>query len=499
MNTERLAREFPWVRPTAAKVLPPRAFAWLALGVAIFVVYGSLVPFKYRWRPFDDAVHGFRWVLEHRTGIQSRSDFLANFALGLPLGFALAAWRLLDRDPSAARRVTVGLAVWPLCTLFAAAVEFSQLYFPNRTCSGSDILAQSLGAAVGLLVFLFAGQRMVNQLRARFGPHSEAGPAVGGLAVLALAVALAQWLPLDISASPADWVRKLKDGTATTGLFAELHGRSDVPTWRKGQVWLELAGLYLCVGLVLAFAPFARPVRLEGLPAWMPVARAALRVFGLGLAFAAILEAGQFPVLSRSPSVTDVLIGGVAVLLGWLVATGMGVNATGGGLDIEAALILGQAWLLWLAIAAWLPFEFDGSIGGARFADLNWLPFAQAQEKNYLGGLEEALSKTILALPYGAIVAALGPAARANRRQRVLVGAALAAGLALLLEAGQLFVPERVASPSDVIYAAVGGALGAAATLRLRAMDAARPATELSVTPPPMAKLQVDDPSKVIR
>ncbi len=499
MNTERLAREFPWIRPSA-KFLPPRAFAWLALGVAVFIVYGSLVPFKYRWRPFDDAVHSFQWVLEHRTGIQSRSDFLANFALGLPLGFALAAWRLLDRAPSIARRFAIGVAVWPACTLFAAAVEFSQLYFPNRTCSGSDILAQSLGAAVGLLAFLFAGQRIVDQLRARFGPQSEAGPALGWLAVLVAAVALAQWLPLDLSASPADWYRKIKDGTATLSPFAELDTRPDVPAWRKGQVWLELAGLYLCVGLVLAFAPIARPVRIEGLPPWMPVARTGMRVFGLGLALAALLEAGQFPVMSRSPSVTDVLIGGAAVLLGWLVATGMGVNATGGGLDIEAALILGQAWLLWLAIAAWLPFEFDGSIGRARFADLNWLPFAAAQERNYLGALDEAVSKTILALPYGAVVAALGPAARANRRQRIAVGAALAGVLALVLEAGQLYMPERVASPSDVIYAAVGGALGAMVTLRLRIGEAAdRVTTSLEVTPPPMAKLQVDDPSRVIR
>jgi VanZ family protein len=218
----------------------------------------------------------------------------------------------------------------------------------------------------------------------------------------------------------------------------------------------------------------------------------------LGLLLAAILEAGQFAVMSRSPSTSDVCLGGLAVLLGWLVSFGMGVNATGGGLDIEAALILGQAWLLLLAIAAWLPFEFDGSIGGLRFDALNWLPFAAAQEKNYLGGLEEAFAKTMLALPYGAVVAALGPVARANRRQRIAVGIALAAGLALLLEAGQLFLPERVASPSDVLYAAFGGGIGAAVTLRLRAVDSGR-STELSTTPPPMAKLQVDDPHRLIR
>ena len=116
------------------------------------------------------------------------------------------------------------------------------------------------------------------------------------------------------------------------------------------------------------------------------------------------------------------------------------------------------------------------------------------------GGLEEALAKTLLALPYGAVVAAFGAAGLANGRRRIAAAAALAAGLALLLEAGQLFLPERVASPSDVLYAALGGAFGAAVTLRLRRFDPeARETAALATTPPPMAKLQVDDPRRVFK
>ena len=39
----------------------------------------------------------------------------------------------------------------PLCSAFAAAVEFSQLWFPKRTCAGSDVIAQTLGSATGML------------------------------------------------------------------------------------------------------------------------------------------------------------------------------------------------------------------------------------------------------------------------------------------------------------------------------------------------------------
>lgn len=500
MNTERLAREFPWIRPTAARILPPRVFAWLALGVALFTIYGSLVPFQYRWRPFDEALNGFRWVLEHRTGVESRSDFVANFVLGLPLGFSLLAWQLLDGSATLARKLLACLCIWPLCTLFATVVEFSQLYFPNRTCSGSDILAQSLGAAVGMVLYLMAGQRWVDRVRSQFSANSYHSPAIGWLMIYVAILALVHWLPLDITASPADWYRKIKDGKVTLSPFAELGAHSEVAAWRKGQAWLELAGLYFPVGLLLAFVPFARPVPMERAPNWMPLARSAARAFGFGFALAAILEAGQLAVNSRSPSTTDVCLGGLAVMIGWLVASGMSVNATGGGLDIEAVLILGQAWLLWLAIAAWLPFEFDGSIGARQLAALNWIPFAAAQEKHYLGGLEEALVKTILAFPYGAIVAAFGPVDRASSRQRIVVGAALAMALALLLEAGQLFLPDRVASPTDVLYAAVGGAIGTAVTLWLRRTDANQPTSaSLTTTPPPQARLSVDDPRGVIR
>lgn len=461
MNTDRLRREFPWLNLPGGAFLPRPLFGWLAVGVVAFTVYGSFVPFVLRPHTTDHPLASFRWALEQRSNIQSRSDFLANFALGVPLGFCLLAWRLLDRNPTRLAVAGTAAFLWPLCVLLAVGVEFGQLYFEGRTCSGSDILAQSAGSLFGMCAFVFAGQWAIDRVRRQFDHEQYRTPAVALLVVYGGVLALSQLLPLDLSASPADWVHKFRDGKATLSPFSEMGANAGGPAWRKGQAWLELAAVYLPVGLLLAFVPQFDPRPLPGVLPGVTAVRAAMRVLGAGLLLASVLEACQFLVMSRSPSTTDVLLGGGAALLGWLLARGMG---TGRGLDIEAVLILAQGWLLWLAVAAWLPFEFDGPSGGQRFRQLTWLPFEAAMEKNYLAGLEEIVTKTLLFVPFGVIVAAYGPPAR----KRIGVAVGLSVGVGLLLEAGQLYLPDRFPSPMDVVYAAAGGWLGAAGALKLR-------------------------------
>src|SRR5204863_2284408 len=133
-------------------------FAWAVLGVAGFTVYGSLVPFQFRALAFSDALDAFRAVLAAGVKIESRSDAAANLLLGVPLGFALLGLACADRGWSRGRVARAGLLLLPACALFAAAVEFSQLFTTGRTCSASDVLAQTLGAALGMTAWVLCGQ-----------------------------------------------------------------------------------------------------------------------------------------------------------------------------------------------------------------------------------------------------------------------------------------------------------------------------------------------------
>ena len=106
------------------------------------------------------------------------------------------------------------------------------------------------------MAFIIAGQKSIDHIRVLFNHDRYRSPAVGLLLLYVGVLALTQLLPLDLSASPADWVRKFKDGRATLSPFTEFGTRPDVPAWRKGQAWLELAAVYFPIGLLLAFVPF---------------------------------------------------------------------------------------------------------------------------------------------------------------------------------------------------------------------------------------------------
>jgi VanZ family protein len=424
-------------------------FAGLAVAAAAFTAYGSLVPFHFRPRPWDEVLGAWQWVLVNRWAIDSRSDWAANVLLGMPLGFCLLGALRVDR-PGARAAARTALAVWPVCVLFAAAVEFAQLYFPGRTSSLSDVVAQGLGSAAGMLGWVLAGPRLTRWARTVW-----AGPRLGGTAGRVLVayvglLALVQLLPLDLSPRPADLYRKFRD-QVTLVPFGELgqpRAPSAGPRWAG---WVELAALYFPVGLLAAGRDPARVT--------------ALRVLALGLLLALVLESLQLVVASRSPGVTDVLVGGAAVLAGWVVGRRLPVN--GRGIGPETALVLAQAWAAVVLLIGWVPFDFDGSLGGPRLRELNWVPFALAYEKNYLSSLEEVLAKVLLFAPLGAVAAAVGERP-ARWRWRAVAAATLGAAVAAVVEAGQLYLPTRHPSPTDLLLGAAGGWAGAAVALRIR-------------------------------
>src|SRR5205085_1933237 len=103
-----------------------------------------------------------------------------------------------------ARRLLLGSALLPLCTLLAMAVEFAQLYVPERTCAGSDVLMQTAGAAAGMIGWVLLGGWFTGHAR-----RVWAGPRLGGAAGRLLVVYLALLvfvlaLPLDLNPSPRD-------------------------------------------------------------------------------------------------------------------------------------------------------------------------------------------------------------------------------------------------------------------------------------------------------
>lgn len=120
------------------------AVAWTA-----FAVYGSLVPLQYRHVAIDEALERFRHLPPLWFGMGTRADWVANILLFVPLTFLWMGALVCDRRPAA--RLVAALLLLPAAAVAAVALEFTQIWFAGRTVSRNDIVAEGIGALLGVL------------------------------------------------------------------------------------------------------------------------------------------------------------------------------------------------------------------------------------------------------------------------------------------------------------------------------------------------------------
>jgi glycopeptide antibiotics resistance protein len=146
-------------------VLPAWAAGTAALAYAAVLALVTLAPIRWRsdlaryrdnWRP--QLVPLWNLVVNLRDGDRVLAGAAGNVALFLPLGFLLPA--LAPRFDRLWPTVAAGFGV-------SAAIELSQVAFPGvRRADVNDVLMNTLGAALGYLVYRLAA-------RARRGRRAE--------------------------------------------------------------------------------------------------------------------------------------------------------------------------------------------------------------------------------------------------------------------------------------------------------------------------------------
>ncbi|MBN9120300.1 MAG: VanZ family protein [Planctomycetes bacterium] len=435
-----------------------RALAWAALAWAAFTVYGSLVPFHFRALPPGEAVASFRAVLVGGVKIESRSDAAANLLLGVPLGFTLLGSVCADRARSGGRAVAIAFLLLPACALFAAGVEFAQLFTFGRTCAASDIAAQTLGSGFGMAAWVAFGQRLTDGALAVWTRADV--DAVGRLLIAYVAlVAFIQMLPLDLSARPVDLYRKLRDDVHFRP-FGEFDGATGAARWKQIAKLVKLAGLYFPVGLLAA--------RLKGRVGRWSTARVALAA----LALAVCLEAVQLIVRSRAPGATDAVVGALAAVAGWYAG-----RVHYEGLALPFAISWGIVWLAGMTCVTQPPPDTSRRDVPRPF---DWIPGAPLESGDPLFALEEMLTKVVLFGLLGAIVAArvLPPRTRRGPGGSVPVAVGAAAVLGLVasgfFEAGQRWYDTHTPCITDVLIGGFGAALGVLFASRVRVPDGRR-------------------------
>jgi hypothetical protein len=225
-----------------------------------------------------------------------------------------------------------------------------------------------------------------------------------------------------------------------------------------GLSWAGLAakaGALVPVGYLVAAAWAGRR---------RPVAAAA----GLGLVFAAAIEALQVFVHSRYSSATDAVVGMAGAALGGWLATRFGPAAIrpfprGGswrvaGAAAKAAVLLGgMAAVLW---AKWRPFQYRWPPQGAgrAFLAMVRVPFYHQYWNTEFQAMAQLVgdvgSAALLGLVWASLLGGLG-------RAGLVTAAVLAGVFGAVAEAGQVLFPPHVPDLTTVALAAAGGVIGA--------------------------------------
>lgn len=274
-------------------------YALAAVGYLTFVIYGSFVPGHVQamsmgamWEQFVAAMSG-----EVRL---SRSDFAANILAFVPLTFVMMG--LLSRGGTVRVAAWVMASLWVSATALSAAIELFQVSSPVRVVSRYDVIAESIGAAVGIVLWAMCGARSTRWVERFWRERAVGRWPVLVLLAYAIGVTVYQLLPLDLTLSPIEMVAKMHRGMVELVPFGELEFANESAVFWKIVIVIPIGALFAMVS------------RYKG----SVLARSAMQ----GFLYACCVEAMQLCVYGQSCSVTDAFLGTLgAALGGWIVGT----------------------------------------------------------------------------------------------------------------------------------------------------------------------------------
>jgi VanZ family protein len=408
----------------------------LAVAYAGFVVYGSLVPLDFRPRGFDAALRAFAHIPYLRLGVASRADWVANILLYIPLAFLLTGAAAQAR--SRAARSVGTLASIAFCMALAFAVEFAQLFFPPRTVSQNDLIAETIGTGLGVILWLTLGPRI-----ASLTGHIRIGGPRATLAALTLYVAgyLAFSLfPYDFLISGRELAEKLSASGRSAWVLSDSCG-----------------GIVRCNAKLLAEILLAAPLgMLYGILRGRHRRARYGRVFFWGLALGVAIEGMQIFLASGVTQGLSVLTRGLGAVWGlafqrvfsrdWFVKNRATVRKLAW---LAAPVYLGLA----LVVKGLVPPNFDASWAAVeKLKSLSFLPFYYHYYTTETEAMLSLLLNAGLYVPVGLLVwITIAPGRdRATRWIAALAGA----GLGLAMETLMLFTIGKRADPTNVLIAA---------------------------------------------
>ena len=408
---------------------------WLYL---LFVVYGSLVPLDFHPMSLAEAGQAFLCIPYLEIDLASRADWVANLILYIPLGAFFTAWLGGGR----AVGFMDGIAAFLACAAFAVGVEFAQLFFPPRTVSLNDMIAELLGSAAGIVLWRLFGVRFMGLLAEMRpgGPH-----AVRAVVILYTAAYLAFSLfPYDFLLSAQDLAQKL-----VSGQYHVLMAASSCSS-------LLLCGVKLAAE-VAAVAPLGILLGMTGRSGGRT---AYSRAWSYGLLLGLAIEAGQFFLASGNSQGISVITRATGMALGlalYFLMKNRRLDRFRPHLGKAAVLCFPPYLVLLAALNGWFTRPWLGLQEGLqRLPELHFVPFYYHYYTTETAAMFSLLAYAGMYAPVGLGTWAWMAAGRSGGyRGGALLAGLLAAGVAFAMEAGKLFIAAKRPDPTDLLIAAV--------------------------------------------
>ncbi len=289
-------------RPHDAPHLSALRHALIALAWGVFVFYGSLVPLDYRPRP--DAWEAFLNIRYLDLGIGSRADWVANILLYVVLAYFSTGAVWLARIGAFARSVLL-VVVLTLCIALAFTIEFLQLFFPPRTVSINDLIAETLGTFIGCAIWLTWGRRLATMWHRFIDGGTRSLRAL--LTLYALGYLVLSLFPYDFLISRAEFAEKFANPAALG--FANGIGCSG--TLSCSVKLVSEAVFVIPFGLLIALTLASAGARRQINPFWG---------LAIGALLGLVVETAQLLIASGISQGASLLTRAIGV--GWGIALG---------------------------------------------------------------------------------------------------------------------------------------------------------------------------------
>lgn len=422
----------------------------LSLFYTLFIIYGSLVPLKFQSVPWDIAVERFINIPYLDLGIHSRADWVANILLFIPFSFFWMLY-LYFKHP-------VQIKFHPLHAFFILiagifltfAIEFAQIYFPQRTVSINDLIAEMLGSVLGLIFYWGFGD-LAKIWIMKWNTKNKQQVILYAYLFLLFGYGV---LPLDLTISPVEIYHKWSDGKIYLIPFLySFHGSIIEKAYQFSTdiiIWIPASIL-----LILSTKKTPKQVLL-----WI-------------LGAALLLELIQLFIYSRISDTTDLITAFMGAWIGILIAKKWTLphkknNLSTSNQNQNNPFLWVIIWSLFLILLYWYPFDFKMDIYfiKERLALFFRAPFTAYYYGSEYRAITSLFNKVAFAIPLGVALAHLNKLiflkfnAILSSKLLFFIAFIYVVLFSLLLELGQLFLVKKSIDSADCLLTILGSYIG---------------------------------------